>query len=63
MIVFSRKRDESVVIGDDVIITVMDIRDDKVRLGIECPVYVPIHRREVYEALKREDWSGVPTDK
>ncbi len=62
MIVFSRKRDESVVIGDDVIITVVDIHDEKVRLGVECPVYVPVRRREVYEALQREEWSSVPTD-
>lgn len=54
MLVLSRKRDESIMIGDDVVITIVDIRGDKVRLGIEAPQAIPVHRQEVYEAIKRE---------
>ena len=54
MIVISRHKDESVIIGDDIIVTVVDIRGDKVRLGIEHPPEVPVHRQEVYEAIRRE---------
>jgi len=55
MIVIPRKKNESIVIGDDIIVTVIEIRDDKVRLGIEHPPEVPVHRREVYEAIRREE--------
>ncbi|RMF43743.1 MAG: carbon storage regulator [Planctomycetota bacterium] len=55
MLVLSRHRDESIMIGDDVVITVVDIRGDKVRLGIEAPQSIPVHRQEVYEAIKREN--------
>ena len=55
MIVISRQKDESIIIGDDIIVTVVDIRDDKVRLGIEHPIEVPVHRQEVYEAIRREE--------
>lgn len=54
MLVLSRHRDESIVIGDDVVITIVDIRADKVRLGIEAPLAVPVQRKEVYEAIQRE---------
>jgi len=53
MLVLSRKRNESIVIDERIVITVVDIRGDKVRLGIEAPKEVAIHREEVYEALKR----------
>jgi carbon storage regulator len=53
MLVLSRKRDEKIVINQDVVITVVEIRGDKVRLGIEAPAHVPVHRREVYEAIQR----------
>ncbi len=53
MLVLSRKKDESIVINDSIIVTVVEIRRDKVRLGFEAPKDVPIHRREVYEAIKR----------
>jgi carbon storage regulator len=43
------------MIGDDVVVTIVDIRGDKVRLGIEAPVNIPVHRQEVYEAIKREN--------
>lgn len=54
MLVLSRQRDESIKIGDDIEITVVDIRGEKVRLGISAPPHVPVHRKEVYEAIKRE---------
>ncbi len=55
MLVLSRHRDESIMIGDDVMITIVDIRGDKVRLGIDAPAAIPVHRLEVYEAIKREN--------
>ncbi len=55
MLVLSRHRDESIMIGDDVVVTIVDIRGDKVRLGIEAPTDIPVHRQEVYEAIKREN--------
>ena len=54
MLVLSRQRDETIMIGDDVEITVVDIRGEKVRLGINAPPHIPVHRKEVYEAIKRE---------
>lgn len=53
MLVLSRKKNESIVIDERIVITVIEIRGDKVRLGIEAPRDVAIHRSEVYEALKR----------
>ncbi len=55
MLVLSRQRDESIRIGDNVRITVVDIRGDKVRLGIEAPKEIPVHREEVYQAIQREN--------
>ena len=55
MLVLSRQRDETIMIGDDIEITVVDIRGDKVRLGINAPSSVPVHRKEVYDAIKREN--------
>ncbi len=51
MLVLSRKRNESIIISDNIRITVVDIRGDKVRLGIEAPKDVPVHRQEVYEMI------------
>lgn len=53
MLVLSRKKDEKIRIGDNVEITVIEIRGDKVRLGIEAPKDVPVHRQEVWEVLQR----------
>lgn len=55
MLVLSRQRDESIIIGDNIVITVVDIRGDKVRLGIAAPPEIPVHRQEVYEAIQREN--------
>ncbi len=55
MLVLSRQRDETIMIGDDVEITVVDIRGDKVRLGITAPREIQVHRKEVYDAIKREN--------
>ena len=55
MLVLSRQRDETIMIGDEIEITVVDIRGDKVRLGITAPRQVAVHRKEVYEAIKREN--------
>jgi len=54
MIVMSRQRDESIMIGDDVEIIIVDVRGDKVRLGITAPKSIPVHRREIYDAIQRE---------
>lgn len=55
LVVISRKRNESIVIGRNTIITVIDIRGDKMRIGIEVPKETPIHRQEVYEAVQKEN--------
>jgi len=55
MLVLSRQKDESIMIGDDVEITIVDVRGDKVRLGIAAPRDIPVHRREVYDAIQREN--------
>jgi len=54
MLVLSRQKDESIIIGDDVEIIIVDVRGDKVRLGITAPKNISVHRREVYEAIQRE---------
>ncbi len=55
MLVLTRKKNESIIINDNIVVTVVDIRRDKVRLGFDAPKEVPIHRREVYEAIKRSE--------
>ena len=57
MLVLSRKKNESIVINNDITVTVVEIRGDKVRLGIIAPKEVPVHRQEVYEAIHRQDES------
>jgi carbon storage regulator len=54
MLVLSRQRDESIMIGDNIEITIVDVRGDKVRLGINAPRDVSVHRREVYDAIQKE---------
>lgn len=55
MLVLSRQRDETIMIGDDIEITIVDIRGDKVRLGITAPSHIAVHRKEVYDAIQREN--------
>ncbi len=64
MLVLSRKKDEKIVIGDKITIMVIEIRGDKVRLGIDAPRDITVHREEVYEAIKREQdaQSNIPLD-
>ncbi len=64
MLVLSRQRDESIIIGDNVQVTVVDIRGDKVRLGIIAPPEISVHRKEVYDAIQRENRkaAGVATE-
>jgi carbon storage regulator len=59
MLVLSRKKNESIVINDDITIVVVEIRGDKVRLGVEAPKEVPVHRNEVYEAIRRNQQQAV----
>lgn len=63
MLVLSRRPNESIVINDKIVITVIEIRGDKVRLGIEAPRDVPVHRSEVYSAIQRaeSEVSDVPS--
>ena len=53
MLVLTRKKNESIVIGENIVVTMIDVRGDKVRLGIDAPKEVSVHRREVYEAIQR----------
>ena len=57
MLVLSRKKNESIIINDNVVVTIVDIKGDRVRLGFEAPKEVTIHRREVFEAIKRSKGS------
>lgn len=66
MLVLSRKKDEKIIIGDKITIMVIEIRGDKVRLGIDAPKDVTVHREEIYQAIKREQQAqnntNVPAD-
>ncbi len=61
MLVLSRKKNESIVINNDITVVVVEIRGDKVRLGVEAPKEVPVHRREVYDAIKRSELQNKET--
>jgi len=60
MLVLSRKINESIIIKDDIVVTVIEIRGDKIRLGIEAPKNVPVHRQEVYEAIHNQAHQNPP---
>lgn len=62
MLVLSRQRDETIMIGDDIEITVVDIRGDKVRLGICAPTRIAVHRKEVYDAIRCENERAARVD-
>lgn len=54
MLVLSRQRDETIIIGDSIRITIVEVRGDKVRIGIDAPRDVTVHRQEIYDAIKKE---------
>ena len=54
MLVLSRYKDQSIYIGDDIVVTIVDVRGDRIRLGVEAPANVPVHRQEIYEQIQRE---------
>ena len=58
MLVLSRQRDQTIMIGDDIEITIVDIRGDKVRVGIDAPSNITVHRKEVYDAIRNENRSA-----
>jgi len=58
MLVLSRKKNESIIIRDDIVVTVIEVRGDKVRLGIDAPREVAVHRQEIYEAIKQSQRLG-----
>ena len=60
MLVLSRKRNQTIRIGDDIVITIVDIRGDKVRVGIEAPSNIPVHRSEIYDAIRAEAGPTIP---
>jgi len=62
MLVLSRQRDQSIMIGDDIEITIVDVRGDKVRVGINAPKHISVHRKEVYEAIRRESEGNDQSD-
>ena len=62
MLVLSRQRDQSIIIGDNIVITVVDVRGDKVRLGIDAPKEISVHRQEVYDAIQRENLRAANLD-
>ncbi|MBQ5366487.1 MAG: carbon storage regulator CsrA [Thermoguttaceae bacterium] len=59
MLVLSRYKDQSIYIGDDIVVTIVDVRGDRIRLGVEAPPNVPVHRQEIYEEIKRKKTSPV----
>ena len=63
MLVLSRKKNETIIIDDHIVITVVEIRGDKVRLGIEAPKEIPIHRSEIHAAIHSEQSTGMPEPK
>ena len=61
MLVLSRKVGESIVIGDDVVVTILEIRGDLIRVGIDAPKHVKVHRREVFEAIEAANREALAT--
>ena len=59
MLVLSRQSDETIVIGDNIRVTIVEVRGDKVRIGIEAPRDVSVHRQEIYDAIRHDAQSGV----
>jgi carbon storage regulator len=55
LLVLARKKDESIMIGDNIVVTIVDIRGDKVRVGIEADTAIPVHRKEIYDVIIRQN--------
>ena len=62
MLVLSRQKNETIMIGDTIEITIVDVKGDKVRVGINAPIEIPVHRKEVYDAIKRENIEASAVD-
>lgn len=62
MLVLTRKPNQSIVIGDDIELTVLEVRGDQVRIGINAPRQIPVHRKEIYEQIKRENMKAAQTE-
>ena len=58
MLVLSRQSDETIIIGDNIRVTIVEVRGDKVRIGIDAPRDVTVHRQEIYDAIRREAEPG-----
>lgn len=59
MLVLSRQSDETIIIGDSIRVTIVEVRGDKVRIGIDAPRDVTVHRQEIYDAIRRDSQEGV----
>ena len=62
MLVLSRKPGERIVIGEDIMITIVDVRGDRVRLGFQCPAHIPVHREEVRQRIRAEQLTRPPVE-
>ena len=62
MLVLGRKTGERIVIGDDILVKVVEIRGDRVSLGFQCPNDIPVHREEVYRRIRQEQPTGPPVE-